>query len=140
MSTENGTPAQAMRNYFAMEMTRNLDLIMATYSCEAVFTTPGTVMRGWDEIRPFYEDSVARFEHLDVQIPISFSDGENGVAEWSAKLTSYDGEELLLSGVNVARVVDGLIVDVRSYYDVGKYNDDGSNSETVVPSQSRKVD
>jgi hypothetical protein len=132
MSTENGTPAQAMRNYFAMEMTRNLDLIMATYSCEAVFTTPGTVMRGWDEIRPFYEDSVARFEHLDVQIPISFSDGENGVAEWSAKLTSYDGEELLLSGVNV--------VDVRSYYDVGKYNDDGSNSETVVPSQSRKVD
>ena len=114
---------QTLATYFTTEMTRDVDAIMARYAPDAVFTTPDAVRRGHEEIREFYLDSCARFPKLDVQV-VGFGVGENAAAEWSAVLTDTDGTALPLRGANVARIVDGLIVEMRAYYDTGSYNAD----------------
>lgn len=117
----NRTPDEVLRSYFAAEMTRDVDAIMAHFSEEAVFTSPVDVRRGHDEIRPFYVDAGERFPSLHVTIRTGFDNGVEAVAEWEAVLEGPDRPKLVLNGVNVAKVVDGKIVDCRSYYDIGTY-------------------
>lgn len=115
-------PASVLRQYFTIEMTRDIDAILGLYASDAVFATPDAVRRGHHEIRPFYEDAARRFPELDVKVVLAFSDGENAVTEWSAVMSGPEAGTLSLSGVNVARVVGGLLVDVRSYYDTSSYS------------------
>ena len=115
-------PQDVLRNYFATEMDRDVDTIMAFYAPDARFTGPNEVREGHGEIRPFYEDSCSRFPGLDVKVVTCFDSGENAVAEWSATLTGPTGVDLYLKGANVAHIVDGKIVDMRSYYDAGRYD------------------
>lgn len=115
------TPDQVLRSYFAAEMTRDVDAIMAHFSEDAVFTSPVDVRRGHDEIRPFYEDAGERFPSLKVTIRTGFDNGVEALAEWEAVLDGPGRPQLVLNGVNVAKVVDGKIVDCRSYYDIGTY-------------------
>jgi ketosteroid isomerase-like protein len=114
-------PAEVLRNYFATEMDRNVDTIMEFFADNARFSGPNEVRSGHGEIRPFYEDSCTRFPVLDVKVVTSFDHGDNAVAEWDAILTDPDGVELTLKGANVARIIEGKIVDMRSYYDAGRY-------------------
>jgi ketosteroid isomerase-like protein len=113
--------ADVLRRYFEVEMTRDIDAILDLYSPDAVFATPDAVRRGRAEIRPFYEDAAHRFPHLDVKVTVAFSDGQLAVAEWDAVMSGPEAGTLSLAGANVARIVDGLIVDVRSYYDTSSY-------------------
>lgn len=115
-------PQDVLRAYFATEMNRDVDSIMEFYAPDARFTGPNEVREAHGEIRPFYEDSCARFPGLDVTVVTSFDSGENAVAEWSATLTGPAGGNLYLKGANVARIVGGKIVDMRSYYDAGRYD------------------
>ena len=117
----NRTPDEVLRSYFAAEETRDVDAIMEHFSEDAVFTSPVDVRRGLDEIRPFYEDARERFPSLKVTIRTGFDNGVEAVAEWEAVLNGPGRPELVLNGVNVAKVIDGKIVDCRSYYDIGTY-------------------
>ncbi|MCG3776805.1 MAG: hypothetical protein JW395_3676 [Nitrospira sp.] len=116
-------PHEVMISYFEAEMTRSVDAIMEFFAVDAVFTTPDRVYSGTDEIRRFYEDSASRFVDLEVTIVTALSRGDQGVVEWGATLGGRDGSSLQLSGVNVARVADGRICAVRSYYDAASYNE-----------------
>lgn len=114
-------PVDVLRSYFAAEMTRDVDAIMEHFASDAKFTNPVEVLRGHGEIRPFYEDSCARFPTVRVTVVTGLDDGFDAVAEWEAVLISPSGEELKLKGVNVARIVEGRIHDLRAYYDAGSY-------------------
>lgn len=116
------SPAEVLRNYFATEMGRDLESIMEFYSPEARFTGPNESRVGHSEIRPFYEDSCDRFPGLHVNVATCFDQGEDAVAEWFATLTDPNGVALELKGVNVARIFGGKIIDMRSYYDAGRYS------------------
>jgi ketosteroid isomerase-like protein len=94
---------------------------MEFFAADARFVVPTEVRAGHAEIRPFYEDACERFPSLKVQVVTSFEKGDEAAAEWVAILTDPHGVELELKGVNVARVVDGKFLDMRSYYDAGRY-------------------
>lgn len=114
-------PSEVLRNYFATEMGRDVNAIMDFFATNARFSGPNEVRVGHSEIRPFYEDSCTRFPVLDVKVVTCFDRDDHAVAEWEAILTDPAGVDLELNGANVAKVVDGRIVDMRSYYDAGRY-------------------
>jgi ketosteroid isomerase-like protein len=119
--TSPATPAEVLRHYFQVEMTRDVEAIVALYAPMATFETPDQLRRGHPEIRPFYIDAAARFPVLRVEVTHAFDHGEWGLAEWSAVMVSPAGEQLSLRGANVAKVENGLLVEIRSYYDSGSY-------------------
>jgi ketosteroid isomerase-like protein len=110
-----------LKSYFAAEMARDVEAIMEHFTPDARFTNPVEVLLGHEEIRPFYLDSCERFPVVRVNILTGLDDGTDAVAEWQAVLLSPAGEELTLKGVNVARIVEGRIHDLRAYYDAGSY-------------------
>lgn len=110
-----------LRRYFTVEQTRDVDAVLALYAPDATFRTPDALRTGHAEIRPFYEDAVARFPTLEVEIVNAFCSGDWATAEWSARMSGADGVVVPLTGVNVARFADGLLAEVRSYYDTGTY-------------------
>ena len=115
------TPEQLLRRYFQVEMTRDVEQILALYAPAATFQTPDLLRTGHAEIRPFYSDAAERFPRLRVEITNAFGEGDWAAAEWSAVVVGTDGRALPLSGVNLAHFEDELIVEARSYYYTSSY-------------------
>ncbi|MEV0290351.1 nuclear transport factor 2 family protein [Kribbella sp. NPDC050820] len=112
---------ELLRNYFKVEMTRDIDAVLDLYAPDATFQTPERIRRGRAEIRSFYEDAAHRFPHLDVTIVNAFDRGDWADGEWDATMSGPDTGELRLQGVNVTRFEGGRIAEVRSYYDSSAY-------------------
>ena len=115
---EPSNPADVLRHYFAVEMTRNPSAIVDLYSLDAVFRLADVVLTGHNQLRSFYEDHARRYPRVEVDVVRAVSEGAQGVVEWTAVLYGEGGTGAVrMSGVNLAQVVDGLIVDARSFCD-----------------------
>jgi ketosteroid isomerase-like protein len=114
-------PTEVLRSYHAVEMTRDVDAILAHFADDATLQTPDRIRTGRAEIQEFYVDASTRFPGLRVAVVQSVDEGEWGVTAWSSVMTDQNGAELPLEGVLLARVHDGKIVEARSYYDTGAY-------------------
>jgi ketosteroid isomerase-like protein len=115
-------PSDVLRSYHSIEMSRDVDGILAHYAADATLQTPDRIRTGRGEIEEFYVDASTRFPQLVVDVVQTIDEGEWGVSAWSSVMTDIEGNELALEGVLVARVVDGKIIEARSYYDTGAYN------------------
>lgn len=111
------TLREVAESYWAAESSRDLDAILAHYHPVAEFQPAGNLLRGHDEIRTFYVDSIARFPGLECQIVHEVSNGNEGSFEWNAVLIDHDGVRHPLIGVNVIRVSSGKFESVRAYFD-----------------------
>jgi len=111
------TPRDVAQSYWAAEIARDVDRVLAHYHPDAVFVPNGQRLTGHDEIRTFYEDSCQRFPALEVEIVRDFHADRTGILEWSAALTDHRGARHALVGVNLAVVERGRFRIVRAYFD-----------------------
>jgi limonene-1,2-epoxide hydrolase len=111
------TPREVAESYWRAECTRELDAIMEHFHPDATFQPAGNLLRGHDEIKTFYQDSIARFPGLECEIVHEVSNGNEASLEWCAVLIDHDGVRHPLVGVNVIRVEDGKFASVRAYFD-----------------------
>jgi hypothetical protein len=111
------SPREVAESYWRAECARDLAAIMAHFHPDAEFRPAGAVLRGHDEIRTFYEDSIARFPGLECRIVHEVRNGDEASLEWEAVLVDLAGVRNPLVGVNIVRVEDGRFRSVRAYFD-----------------------
>ena len=111
------TPREIATSYWKAECERDLEKILAHYHPHATFCPPGQVLNGHSEIATFYIASSADFPGLEVEITNDFALGDQATLEWTAKLTSTEGEEFTIKGVNIIKVRDGKFEWVHAYFD-----------------------
>lgn len=111
------TPREVAQSYWATEIERDVEKVLAHYHPNAVFMPNGVELVGHDQIRTFYEDSCRRFPKLEVEIVRDMRIGDRGVLEWSAAVTDHDGTRYPFVGVNVVTIEAGRYREVRAYFD-----------------------
>ncbi|MCC6793264.1 MAG: nuclear transport factor 2 family protein [Thermomicrobiales bacterium] len=118
------TPREVAESYWRAECRRDMDAILAHYHPDAEFRPAGAMLRGHDEIRTFYQDSIDRFPGLECTILHEVSHGNEASLEWQALLIDHDGVRHPLVGVNVVRVSGGKFVSVHAYFDQSTFYGD----------------
>ena len=101
------TPREVAESYWRAECSRDLAAIMGHFHPDAEFRPAGAILRGHDEIRTFYIDSIARFPALECRIVHEVANANEASLEWDAVLTGLDGTRNPLVGVNIVEVDDG---------------------------------
>jgi uncharacterized protein (TIGR02246 family) len=108
---------QVAESYWAAEIERDVEKVLAHYHPDAVFVPNGQRLQGHDEIRTFYEDSCRRFPVLEVTIVRESPGGDTTALEWQAAVTDHQGRRVPFSGVNLIKVEQGRFREVRAYFD-----------------------
>jgi methylmalonyl-CoA/ethylmalonyl-CoA epimerase len=111
------TPRELSEAYWAAECRRDLDAVMTYYHDDAVYEGPDGANRGHDEIRRSYEQHMAAYPGLEVEIVRDFPAGDWSAIEFDATVIDHDGTRSRVRGVNVVHVRDGKFTSVRSYED-----------------------
>jgi ketosteroid isomerase-like protein len=111
------SPRAVAESYWRVECERDLAKILAHYHEDAVMQPPGQVLRGHEQIRTFYEDSIRRFPILEVAIVHEVRQGNEAALEWQAAVTDQAGHRYPFNGVNIICVEDGKFRSVHAYFD-----------------------
>lgn len=117
LPANDASPREVAQSYWAAEIERNVEKVMAHYHRNAVFVPNGQVLVGHDQIRTFYDESCRRFPILEVEIVRDLRLDRQGVIEWSAALTDYSGRRMAFVGVNIVEIEAGRFREVRAYFD-----------------------
>ena len=104
-------------SYWKAECERDTEKVLAHYHRDAIFSPPGQTLIGHEQIRTFYDSSARDFPGLAVSITHDFSVGDVSALEWTALLTSGDGQQFTIKGVNIIKVRDGKFEWVHAYFD-----------------------
>lgn len=111
-------PRAVAEAYWRDECLRDVDLVLRHYHADGEFQGPnGPRLVGHEQIRRFYEASVAAFPGLEVTIVAEVVDGDTGAFEFVAQLTDHQGRTYPARGTNMVRVRDGKFVTNHSYFD-----------------------
>ena len=111
------TPLGVSRSYWKAECARDVDAVMDHYHTDAVYEEPGRRASGHAEIRSSYEQSVAAYPGLEVEIIREFPLGDSSAIEFDAVLVDGAGYRHRIRGINVVTVRSGKLLSVRSYED-----------------------
>jgi len=113
-----GASARAVaESYWAVEIERNVDKVLAHYQPDAVFILNGQKLTGHAEIRTFYAESCRKYPMLEVAIVRESGDAKTVALEWSAAVTDHSGRRVPFVGVNLVKVENGRFREVRAYFD-----------------------
>jgi len=104
-------------SYWAAEVERDVDKVLAHYHPDAVFIPNGDRLTGHEEIRTFYQESCRKYPSLEVAIVRETGDEATVALEWSAAVTDSSGRRMPFVGVNLIRVENGRFREVRAYFD-----------------------
>lgn len=110
------TPREVAESYWRAECERDVEKVLEHYHADAVFCPPGQRLVGHEQIRTFYEESVARFPGLEVEIVGEVRDDDRAALEWSACLIHPDGTRHHALGVNVVEIDGDRFRSVRAYF------------------------
>ncbi|HEX5828401.1 MAG TPA: nuclear transport factor 2 family protein [Candidatus Limnocylindrales bacterium] len=114
-------PRAVAEAYWRDECLRDVDLVLGHYHPDGEFQGPnGPRLVGHEQIRGFYEASVAAFPGLAVAIVAGVEDGDRGAFEFVAELTDHDGRVYPARGTNMVVVRDGKFVSNHSYFDTSE--------------------
>jgi uncharacterized protein (TIGR02246 family) len=105
------------RIYWDAEESRDTDRILSMFQRDAIWRGPGRRSVGHEEIRGFYEESVAGYPELEVRITETLGSSERAAVEWCAALTDTEGRFHELHGVNLMQARDGKIAELTTYFD-----------------------
>jgi limonene-1,2-epoxide hydrolase len=113
-----GASARAVaESYWAAEIERKVDKVLAHYHPDSVFIPNGQKLTGHAEIRTFYAESCRKYPVLEVEIVRESGDGKTVALEWSAAVCDHSGRRLPFVGVNIVKVENGRFREVRAYFD-----------------------
>jgi ketosteroid isomerase-like protein len=113
-------PRAVAEAYWRDESLRDVDLVLSHYHPDGEFQGPnGPRLVGHDQIRGFYDASVAAYPGLRVAIVGEVVDGDLGAFEFEAELVDHEGRRYPVRGANVVRVRDGKFVSNHSHFDTG---------------------
>lgn len=98
LPASDASPREVSQSYWAAEMERDVEKVLAHYHPDAVFVPNGQVLVGHDQIRTFYDESCRRFPRIEVEIVRDHHLDRRGVIEWRAVLTDSSGRRMPLVG------------------------------------------
>ena len=104
-------------SYWQAECERDTEKVLTHYHLDATFCPPGQTLVGHEQIRTFYDVSGADFPGLRVIVESEFTVGDRSAIEWTAVLTSLQGEEFTIKGVNIIKLREGKFEWVHAYFD-----------------------
>ena len=103
--------------YWADECARNLGKLMTHFASDAEVVTPDGAFRGSDAIASLYQKSFDDFPGLKVDVKASFIGSGAHCVEYSAVLTDAADNDWLIEGINLIKLRQGLISNLRSFED-----------------------
>jgi ketosteroid isomerase-like protein len=115
--TDESSPADVMRSYWSAECRRDLDSVLAHYAPDAVLRDPAGVYRGRAEIARYYQASMAAFPGLQITIVDEIISGRRGAFEFEANLTGNEGAGVVVRGLSLVSVRDGVLESMHCYED-----------------------
>lgn len=120
LPTANATPREVAKSYWAAEIQRDVDLVLAHYHPDAIFIPNGRRLVGHAEIRTFYAESCRNYPVLEVEIVSNIGGDRISAIEWSAAVTDHSGHRVPFVGVNLVTVDAGRFREVRAFFDESK--------------------
>ena len=88
------TPQEIFQHHASALIAGNIDEIVADYTEDAVFITPGGVLRGKDGVREGFTRLLADLPNADWEVPTQIYEGDVLFIEWTAvseKARARDG-------------------------------------------------
>ena len=104
--------------------THDLDLIMSSFTDDAVFESPrgsepwGTRFAGTAAIREAFAGRFAGIPDVRYQQDDHFVDGDRGASEWTLSGTTTDGQCIEVRGCDLWTFRDGQVVKKDSYWKI----------------------
>ena len=111
------SPADVMRSYWSAECRRDLDGVLRHYAPDALLRDPAGVYRGRAEIARYYEASMGEFPGMEITIVDEIISGSRGAFEFEANLTGADGTGVVVRGLSLVSVRDGVLESMHCYED-----------------------
>jgi len=108
---------QIARAYWDAEESRDIGRILEHFLPDATWTGPGRVARGHDELRAFYDESIADYPGLEVRIRGWYGSHVKAALEWCASFTDVRGGAHQLHGTNLIECREGRIASLTTYFD-----------------------
>jgi uncharacterized protein (TIGR02246 family) len=99
------TPEEVFAHHAEVLIAGDLDGIVADYTDDAVFITPGGVQRGKDGIRAAFTQLLADVPNAEWQVPTQIYEGDVLFIEWSADAEKTKVED----GIDTFIFRDGMI-------------------------------
>ena len=106
-----------MRSYWGAESRRDLEGVLRHYAPDAQLRDPAGLYRGRAEIARYYEASMSAFPRLEIRIVDEITSGSRGAFEFEANLTGADGTGVVVRGLSLVSVRDGLLEYMHCYED-----------------------
>jgi uncharacterized protein (TIGR02246 family) len=99
------TPEEVFQHHAEALMAGDLDEIVADYTDDAVFITPGGVQRGKDGVRAGFTQLLADVPNAAWQVPTQIFEGDALFIEWAADAEKTRVED----GIDTFIFRDGMI-------------------------------
>ncbi|HET6548195.1 MAG TPA: nuclear transport factor 2 family protein [Solirubrobacter sp.] len=100
------TPQEVFQHHAEVLIAGDLEGIVSDYADDAVFITPGGVLRGKDGVREGFTKLLGDVPNADWDVPTQIFEGDVLFIEWSARAASSHVED----GVDTFIFRDGEIV------------------------------
>lgn len=93
-----------------------MQLLSDDCTVESFYPAPdGAIYTGKSEVGGYWNDLFARSPKAVAEIEDVFGLGKRCIMHWKLSWESADGSEAYLRGVDIFRMNDSLIVEIRSY-------------------------
>jgi len=105
-----------VKSYWKSEGEKILSKILDHFSEDAKFSSPTMQLEGRNNIKIFYEGMVTGFKAIEVTPTHWIEEGDEIAVEYDCKLIRNSGEERFAKGFNLFKIKEGLIENLRCYY------------------------
>lgn len=105
-----------VKSYWKSEGEKNLPKILSHFAENAWFSSPTMQLEGKENIKNFYQGMVNDFKKIEVTPTYWIESGDGIAVEYDCKLIRNSGEERFAKGFNLFKIKDGVITNLRCYY------------------------
>jgi len=105
-----------IKSYWKSEGEKNLQKILSHFAENARFSSPTMQLEGKENIKIFYQGMVNGFKNIEVTPTHWIESGDEIAVEYDCKLIRMSGEERFAKGFNLFKIKEGVIVNLRCYF------------------------
>jgi ketosteroid isomerase-like protein len=105
-----------VKSYWKSEGEKDLEKILSHFARDAKFSSPTMNLDGRDNISEFYQGMVDGFRKIEVMATHWVESGDEIAVEYDCQLIRNSGEERFARGFNLFEIRDGVIQNLRCYF------------------------